>query len=142
MATKKFLDDAGLHYLLEQLSAFIDQKTQINIVGDIDENSTNLQIAGAKAVYDLVAQALAGLTTLSIKVVSALPATGEHRVVYFIQKDPAIKKYDQWIDIDGTGNWFDIGDTDIDLSGYWAKDELEALSNNEVQDIFDDVMGV
>jgi hypothetical protein len=138
MAVKKFLDQGNLQYLLERLVEIIDQKTQINIVNDIDENSTNQQIPGAKAVYDLLTAALAGIIKLTMEVVQALPATGESNVIYLVKADA--DTYKQWIYSDD--QWFDLGDIDVDLSDYWAKDELEALTNQEVQDIIDEVMGV
>jgi len=138
MATK-FLNQDGLQYLLTQLAAFIERKTQINVVSDIDENSTNQEIAGAKAVYDLVKAALEGIVKVTMEVVTTLPATGESNVIYLIQVG-STNQYRQWIYTGG--QWFDLGIAEIDLSNYWAKDELEALTNTEIQDIIDDVLGV
>jgi len=141
MVTKKAIDDDGILFLLKLLIALIEQKTQISIISAIDENSTNQQIPGAKAVYDLLVTALSGFTKLSKEVVSTLPVTGKSNVIYLVQKDPVVNKYDQWLDIDGAGNWFDLGDTDIDLSDYWSKNELEFLTNSEIQDMFDAALG-
>jgi len=141
MVTKKTIDEEGLLFLLKQLMALIKQKTALDIVSTIDENSTNQQIPGAKAVYDLLAASISSLTKLSVQVVSTRPATGESSIIYLVQNDPAVQKYDQWLDIDGAGNWFDLGDTDIDLSNYWAKDELEILTNSEIQTMFDAALG-
>jgi hypothetical protein len=138
MAARKFLDNDGLRFLLVQLDALIDQKTQINVVSSIDGNSTNAQIAGAKAVYDLVNAAIAGLGTLSMEVVASLPATGEANIIYLVAVDA--DTYRQWIY--SGGQWWDLGIAEIDLSNYWSKDELVALTNAEIQAVFDDVMGV
>jgi hypothetical protein len=137
MAEKKFLEKDQLQYLLERLVEIIDQKTQINIITDIDNNSTNMQIPGAKAVYDLVVSAIAGTNHLTKKVVPILPAAGDENVLYLIPVDA--DTYRQWIYVDS--QWFDFGTTDVNLSDYWAKDELKALTNDEVQEIIDDVMG-
>jgi len=136
MATK-FLDQDGLQYLLTQLAAYIEQKTQINVVSNIDEDSTNQEIAGAKAVYDLVQAALVGITGIKMKVVTTLPTTRENNIVYLIQVDS--DTYRQWI-FSG-GQWFDLGIAEIDLSNYWSKEDLTALTNAEIQTIFDDAMG-
>ena len=135
---KKFLDEDGLRFLLVQLAALIDQKTQINVTSSIDENSTNQQIAGAKAVYDLVQSALSGLSTISMEVVNSLPATGEANIIYLVAADA--DTYRQWIY--SGDQWWDLGIAEIDLSNYWSKDELEAMTNAEIQAVFDDVMGV
>jgi len=139
---KKVLDLDGLHYLLVQIKALIEQETQINITSSIDENSTNQQLPGAKAVFDLVTDALAGLVNLRMEVVADLPQIGdaETNVIYLIQEDNSVNRYHQWI-LTG-GQWFDLGIVELDLTNYWAKDELEAMTNVEIQDVFDDVMGV
>jgi len=134
---KKFLDVDGLRFLLAQIDALIDQKTQINVVSSIDENSTNAQIAGAKAVYDLVNSAIAGLSTLSMEVVASLPQTGEGNVIYLVEADS--DTYRQWIY--SGDQWWDLGIAEIDLSNYWSRDDLEALTNTEIQDVIDEVMG-
>jgi hypothetical protein len=125
----KFLNEEGLKYFA--------QKTKINIVSQIDGDSTNSQIPGAKAVYDLLTDAVAGITKLEMRVVDSLPSVGEGNVIYLVEADP--DTYKQWVYTGG--KWFDLGDVDIDLSGYWAKDELEAMTNQEIQDVLDEVMG-
>jgi hypothetical protein len=133
----QFLDKDGLQYLVERLVEIILQKTQINIVSVIDEDSTNQQIPGAKAVYDLLTSALANISSVSMEVVDTLPATGETSVIYLVESDS--DTYEMWIW--SNDQWFDIGTTNIDLSDYWAKDDLTALTNTEIQDIIDEVMG-
>jgi len=139
---KKVLDLDGLHYLLVQIKALIEQETQINITSSIDENSTNQQLPGAKAVFDLITSAIAGLIDLHMEVVTELPEVedAETNVIYLIQVDNAVNRYHQWILINE--QWFDLGITEIDLSNYWSKNELVPMTNVEIQDVFDDVMGV
>ena len=136
--SKKFLDMDGLRYYSTLLNALIEQKTQINVTSSIDENSTNQQIAGAKAVYDLVESALSGLSTLSMEVVQTLPQTGEGNIIYLVSADA--DTYRQWIY--SGDQWWDLGIAEIDLTNYWSKDDLEAMTNAEIQAVFDDVMGV
>jgi hypothetical protein len=81
---------------------------------------------------------LAGITTFSFEVVDALPSTGESNVIYLV--DDGSGKYIMNAYINGA--WVELGTTEIDLSNYWSKDDLEALTNNEIQEIIDDVMGV
>ena len=138
--SKKFLDEDGLRYLVTQLINHIEQETQINIVTDIDDTSTNQQIPGAKAVYDFLTAALGDLSTVDFQKVDVLPATGEKGVIYLVETAPDSGVYSQNMYLDG--QWINLGTMEIDLSEYWAKDDLEAMTNSEVQDIIDDVMGV
>jgi len=77
-----------------------------------------------------------------MEVVPELPLINdaEATVIYLIRVDANTNHYHQWI-VSG-GEWFDLGITEIDLSNYWSKDELQIMTNAEIQEIFDDVMGV
>ena len=134
----KFLNQDGLQYFAERFVEFIKQRTQINIVSTIDENSTNQQIPGAKAVYDFLTEALADITSFSFDVVHELPATGESNIIYLLDKGSDI--YIMYAYINGA--WVELGTTEIDLSNYWSKDELVALNNTEIQNIIDEAMGM
>jgi len=137
VVTKKTIDEDGHRFLIDLIKAHVAEKTQINVVSAIDENSTNQQVAGAKATFDLVTAKIAGIVTPKIKIVTTLPTTGDDFTFYFVPKDA--DTYRQWYYNDG--QWFDFGDFEIDLSGYWAKDELGIMTNAEIQTMFDDVMG-
>ena len=138
--TKKAIDKDGLIYLLNWLVGEIEQKTQLNISTGIDDTSTNQQIAGAQAVYELVQSALSGLVTLEMTVVEDLPTEGEPLTIYLlkISEDPELYSQNVFID----DKWMSLGSTEVDLSNYWAKDELVFLTNDEIQEIIDEVMGV
>jgi hypothetical protein len=41
-----------------------------------------------------------------------------------------------------SGEWVDLGFFEVDLSGYWSKTELVAMTNVEIQEVIDEVMGV
>jgi hypothetical protein len=133
---KKFLDDDGLTYLMGQIKAMIDQAKQVDLITTIDEDSTNQQIPGAKAVYDLLTAALEGITSVRMEVVDALPATGESNVIYLLEVDEDTYS----LHIYSGGQWYDTGTTEINLSDYWAKEDLVALTNTEIQEIIDNVM--
>ena len=134
----KFLDNNGLNYLMSRIVELIDQSKQVDLISAIDEGSTNQQIPGAKAVYDLLTEALEGIAAIRMEVANALPPAGETNVVYLVQADA--DTYRQWIYTGG--QWFDLGSAEIDLTGYWAKADLEALTNTEIQAVIDDALGV
>jgi hypothetical protein len=137
---KNFLDNDGLKFFAERVFDEIKKTSQVNIITDIDEDSTNQQIPGAKAVYDLVIEALGSVTKLTKKVVPVLPDAGEEQVIYLVESAPESSIFSQHVYIDG--KWYSLGTTEIDLSGYWAKDDLAAMTNTEIQTVIDDVMGV
>jgi len=92
------------------------------------------QIATTEFVTTAVNNAIAGVTQISYQVVESLPATGSAGVIYLVAHSHGTgDAYDEYI---WTGNTFEkIGNTDVDLSGYWAKADLVAITNAEIDSI-------
>ncbi|MCQ2299964.1 MAG: hypothetical protein MJZ81_07575 [Bacteroidales bacterium] len=71
---------------------------------------------------------IAAIKTLTVKVVDALPATGEDKTIYLVPNGGAgtnVKDEYLWVD----GRWEKIGTTDVDLSQYAKKEEVESVSD-------------
>jgi hypothetical protein len=134
----RFLSDEGLNYFTQRIVELIGQKTQINIVGAIDADSTNQQLPGAKAVYDLLHEALKNIVNLKMEVVDTLPTEGESNIIYLVKADE--DTYTQ--NIYAGDNWYDLGTTDLDLSDQWTFKNLEDMSNAEIQNIIDNALGI
>ena len=126
----KYIDENGLLYLLQDLLARIKAKQDpITITEAISSTSTNSTVAGAKAVYDYVTSAIAGITKLTAQIVTTLPTIGESNILYLVPKSTAATNnaYDEYMWI--SNKWELIGTTAVDLSGYlkttdiadWAK---------------------
>lgn len=86
-------------------------------------------------VEEAIATAVAEVTGISIQVASELPGTGKENIIYMVPSASAsgqnIKDEYMWIN----GAWEIIGDTNIDLSGYWQKTELVAMTSEELSAI-------
>jgi len=134
-----FLDRDATHFLITLINNLIEEKTQLNIVTTIDENSTNQQIPGAAAVFHAIVAALADVGALHYEVVSTLPATGRSNIIYLVQVTDVQGTYT--MHIYSGGQWRNIGTTDIDLTGYWSKIELAAMTNADVLEIWDEIAG-
>ena len=138
----KYLNEVGLEYLVEKLLDNVGEQiedAEITPVTTITSTSTHTEIPSAKAVYDTLVSQLAGITKLTAQVVTTLPGTGETNVIYLIETAPSSSVYNMFMWI--AGSYASLGDTTIDLSGYWAKADLVALSNLEIQTIIDTVTG-
>lgn len=136
---QQFLDQDGLVFLYTQIKNLIEQETQLNITTTLDGDSTNQQIPGAAAVYAFVTNTIGSLTHIRMEIVATLPTTGEPNVIYLVRVGTS-NVYAQHVFING--EWIELGTTEIDLSNFWSKDALTALTNTDIQDIIDDVMGV
>lgn len=134
--TKKVLDNDGLKYLVEQLYIMMERKIDTRIVTSIDANSTNTDIPGTAAVYQYVLDTVASTDHIHFEVVTdEMPDVGESNVIYLVKAEGATT-YTMNVYFDG--EWVELGSTDINISEYWRKDELVALSNSEIQDILNE----
>lgn len=86
-------------------------------------------------VTQAIATAIASVQTLRIEIVSSLPETGESNVIYFVpMTDPKeSNSYEEYIWING--GYELIGTTQINLSDYWSKTELTAMTAEELEEI-------
>lgn len=71
-----------------------------------------------------------GLSVVTLKIVTELPAVGQPNVIYLVGRE-GTNIYDQWIYTDDT--WHNIGDTSIDLSDYYTKDEADVKFQEKLE---------
>ena len=93
------------------------------------------QIATTAFVTTAVANAIAGVTSISYQVVQSLPASGQNGVIYLVAHTHGTNDgYDEYI---WTGTSFEkLGNTDIDLSGYMLKTDMVAITTTEIDTLF------
>lgn len=85
-------------------------------------------------VNDAIASAVVAASGIHFEVVETLPETGEANVIYLVpngQTGANVK--DEFMLING--EWEPLGSTAVDLTGYWAKDELRIMTAAELQAI-------
>ena len=165
------LDDNGLLYLLTLLEPVIEAAGEDNVIEIIQKNGVALTVqnktvnievptdadinglistalANGSDPYttesdaqQLIDDALADITGIEFEIVATLPATGEKGVIYLVG---AASPYDEYIWIEptgGTAHFEQIGSTSVDLSGYVQASEMHALTNAEIDTIFQQVFG-
>lgn len=84
----------------------------------------------------LIDDALEDITGIDFQVVSELPAAGVKGVIYLVG---TASPYDEYIWVEptgGTAHWEQIGSTDVDLSDYWSKTELTAITTAQIDALF------
>lgn len=161
------LDDNGLLYLLTLLKDEIQGAGEDNVIELIKRNGTSLPIDStdksvnilvptdadiealitahgyqtASDVTDAIDDALADITGIDFEIVTTLPATGQKGIIYLVGDDAP---YDEYIWVEptgGTAHFEQIGSTSIDLSGYVQASEMHALTNSEIDTIYNQVFG-
>lgn len=158
------LDDNGLLYLLQLLKPVIEASGEENVIEVIQKNGVALTVENktvnipiptnsdietlitahgyqtASDVDGAIQDALADITGIDFQVVQELPATGQKGVIYLLANSgTAPNVYDEYIWVN---NAFEkIGTTAVDLSGYVQAVEMHALTNSEIDTIFNQVFG-
>lgn len=100
---------------------------------DTDDSSTN--IATTAFVQAAVAAAVEGITGFEFVVVESLPPTGEAGKIYLVSSGGSSQNvYNEYIWVNNA--WEQIGTTAVDLSGYWSKTELVAITTTEIDAMF------
>lgn len=86
-------------------------------------------------VNDKIKQAMAEAGMITYKTEESLPDSGEGNIIYLVPtaeaSDRNAKDEYMWID----GAWEKIGSTSVDLGEYWSKNELRAMTSEELQEI-------
>lgn len=117
----------------------------------MDENNVRVLISLIKnefanylddeQIQNAITEAIKGISTLEFKKVDVLPETGETNYIYLVSKEGEDGDYcDEYL-WDASASRFElIGNTDVDLSGYVTESDLEALTNEEITEIWNSVM--
>ena len=88
-------------------------------------------------VQSAINNAISGITTFDQKVVTSLPTTGVKGTIYLMSNggtSPDV--YDEYIWIADTSTYEKIGTTKVDLDGYVKKEDLVAITNTEIDNLF------
>ena len=81
-----------------------------------------------------VNELISGVGGLNIEIVNSLPSSGETGTLYFVPKTPDTRDvYDEYMWISNA--WEHIGSTDVDLSNYYTKSEVNALIPTDTGDL-------
>ena len=150
-STYYMLDSTSRATLSEILSAWEDDE----IASSTDVASVASDLASLAAdvyrksqVYTktetdtAIATAIGSITQIRYEIVQELPATGENGVIYLVQyaQTPQGNVYQEWIWLSTSQTYETLGSTNqIDLSGYVQFTDLHALTNNEIDTIYNRV---
>lgn len=87
-------------------------------------------------VQGLIDDALKDVTSFEYQVVATLPATGEKGTIYLVGTQSPYDEYVWIAPTGGTAHWEQIGTSEVDLSGYWAKADLVAITTAQIDGLF------
>lgn len=94
-----------------------------------------------------VNQLIGAIKTISMKVVPERPETGEANIIYLVPSSKATIEniYEEWIYVDN--KWELIGSTQVDLTNYYTKEEINTLlfdyiTSNDLEEALKDYVTV
>ena len=140
----KIIDNTNLGYLISKEKATFWQKTEsLNVVLDDvpTENSNNLVKSGG--VHDAIEDVLDALDGTNVETVTVLPTASASTVgkIYYVGPDSNgdYARY-RGIESGGSYSFLSLGSTELDLTNYATKDEVDQLEAevdvlNEVLDM-------
>lgn len=139
---KKVIDNTNLGYLIGKEKAAFWQKTEsLNVVLDDmpTENSNNLVKSGG--VYDAIEDVLDAIDGTNVETVTVLPTASSSTVgkIYYVGPD-GNGEYSRYRGIESGGSYsfLPLGSTEMDLTNYATKDEVDQLEA-KVDDLIDDL---
>ena len=113
----------------------IDANKNVNITVPTNNNqlTNGAGYQTASQVQTAVNNAIKDITSFGYEVVTTLPTNGTKGIIYLVPNSGAGQDvYDEYIWIENKSGYEKIGNTNIDLSNYWSKDDLKALTNEEI----------
>lgn len=126
----------------QELLNEISNAIKAAIVDNLDTEDSNKALSATQG--KVLKTMISNLTNLRIEVVNELPSTGETNVIYLVKKagtNPDV--HDKYVYVEG--NWEKIGNTEVDLSNYYTKDQVytksETYSQEEVGTLITEIEG-
>ena len=111
-----------------------------SIIDNLDSTATDKALSANQG--NILKTMIGNLANLRIEVVTKLPSTGEVNVIYLVKKvgkNPDV--HDEYIYVENT--WEKIGNTEVDLSNYYTKEQVysksEVYTKIEVDNIKNDI---
>lgn len=113
-----------------------NKEVNITVPTKTSELTNDSSYQNATQVQGLIDSAIEGITQFDYQVVSLLPSTGEKGIIYLVSHSHGSSDiYDEYIWLGSS--YEKIGNTDIDLTQYWSKTELVAITTAEIDAIID-----
>lgn len=116
-------------------------QTITNKAVDITVPTNNNQLTNgagyqtASQVSSAISSAIAGVTQFDYSIVSSLPSTGTKGTIYLVSNSgTGTNIYDEYIYVNSA--FEKIGTTEVNLSGYVKEENLVAITNAEIDEIF------
>ena len=127
MASYMNIDNQGLLTLVSQIFGKVDTKLTNRTVDTIDENSDSNHVPSALAVFNALKSVSPSMSSTTVVGPIDGVENPSSTTIYLQKDDDTDETWTMYLYVDGS--WVSIGSTDIDLSNYWGRDDIEEMRN-------------
>lgn len=120
--SENLVTSGGVWQAIEDVYTTIDDQIKSSIIDNLESLAADKSLSANQG--RILKEMIANLANLRIEVVDQLPGTGETNVIYLVKKvgsEPDV--HDEYVFVNG--KWEKIGSTDVDLSNYYTKEEVD-----------------
>lgn len=104
----------------------IGDQLKASIIDNLTSSDTEKALSARQG--KILKELIDNLANLQITVVDILPATGESNIIYLVKKaGTGTDIYDEYVYVEE--NWEKIGTTDVDLSNYYTKTQVDSIKD-------------
>ena len=120
--SKNLITSGGVWQAIDNVHTTINNQIKSPIVDNLESLAADKSLSANQG--RILKEMIANLANLQIEIVDQLPSIGETNIIYLVKKSGSAPDiHDEYVFVDG--KWEKIGDTEIDLSNYYTRDEVD-----------------
>ena len=120
--SKNLITSGGVWQAIDNVHTTINNQIKSSIVDNLESLAADKSLSANQG--KILKEMIANLANLQIEIVDQLPSVGETNIIYLVKKSGSAPDiHDEYVFVDG--KWEKIGDTEIDLSNYYTRDEVD-----------------
>ena len=120
--SKNLITSGGVWQAIDNVHTTINNQIKSSIVDNLESLAADKSLSANQG--RILKEMIANLANFQIEIVDQLPSIGETNIIYLVKKSGSAPDiHDEYVFVDG--KWEKIGDTEIDLSNYYTRDEVD-----------------
>ena len=120
--SKNLITSGGVWQAIDNVHTTINNQIKSSIVDNLESLAADKSLSANQG--RILKEMIANLANLQIEIVDQLPSVGETNIIYLVKKSGSAPDiHDEYVFVDG--KWEKIGDTEIDISNYYTRDEVD-----------------
>lgn len=120
--SKNLITSGGVWQAIDDIHTTTNNQIKSSIIDNLESLAVDKSLSANQG--RILKEMIANLANLQIEIVDQLPSIGETNIIYLVKKSGSTPDiHDEYVFVDG--KWEKIGDTEIDLSNYYTRDEVD-----------------